>query len=109
MKDRKRRIEARKRAEDYAPQPLTSLFMYGVVGACLAGLAWAAFANFYDLNPFAEPFWLAAALILAFGGAMALRVARGRRHNAAHRHEYDKMDPGAMQERKLKRKASDRK
>ena len=31
------------------------LYMYVVVGACLAGLAWAAFTNFYDLDPFAYP------------------------------------------------------
>ena len=31
MKDDKRRVEARTRAEGYAPKPLSSVFMYGVV------------------------------------------------------------------------------
>jgi hypothetical protein len=57
MRDDKRRAEARKRAEGYAPKPLSSVFMYGFVGACLAGLAWVAFTNVYDLDPFAYVAW----------------------------------------------------
>jgi hypothetical protein len=103
MKDKKRRVEARKRAEGYAPKPLSSVFMYGVVGACLAGLAWAAFTNFYDLDPFAYPLWLGVALLLAFGGSMILRDARGRRHVVAHRREYAKTEPGIHRSRKNRR------
>lgn len=109
MKDKKRRVEARNRAETYAPRPLSSVFMYGIVGVCVAGLAWAAFANFYDLDPFADPLWLGVALLLAFGGSMVLRDVRGRRHSAAHRREYEKTDPGAIRARKSRPRIAERK
>jgi hypothetical protein len=108
MKDGKRRVEARKRAEGYAPRPLSSVFMYGIVGACLAGLAWAAFTGFYGLDPFAHPLWLAAALLLAFAGALMLRIVRDRRHHAAHRREYARTDPRMIRKRKDARRASER-
>jgi cytochrome bd-type quinol oxidase subunit 2 len=93
MKDRKRREEAQERAEDYAPRPVSSMLMYGVVGVCLAGLAWAAFSRFYDLEFFAHPVWMAFVFLLVFVGSIALRLLRSRRHASAHRHEYDKGAP----------------
>lgn len=109
MKDKKRRVEARKRAERYAPRPHSSVFMYGIVGVCIAGLAWAAFANFYDLDLFADPLWLGVALLLAFGGSMVLRDVRSRRHSAAHRREYAKTEPGLVRARKGRGKSGERK
>jgi hypothetical protein len=108
MRDDKRRAEARKRAEGYAPKPLSSVFMYGVVGTCLAGLAWAAFTNFYELDPFAYPLWLGVALLLAFGASMVLRDVRGRRHVVAHRREYAKSEPALHRLRAGRRKAGGR-
>lgn len=90
LKDRKRRNEARKRAEKYAPRPLSSFLMYGIVGVGLAILALLAFARFYELDPFAYPLWVAAAMLLVFIGSIVLRLVRSRRHAAAHRREYDK-------------------
>lgn len=90
MKDRKRRDEAQERAESYAPRPVTSVLMYGVVGVCLAGLAWAAFSRFYDLEFFSHPAWMALLFLLVFAGSIALRLLRSRRHASAHRREYDK-------------------
>jgi hypothetical protein len=90
MKDRKRRKEARDRAEEYAPRPVASILMYGVVGVCLAGLAWAAFSRFYDLESLAHPAWMAGVFVLVFVGSIGLRLLRSRRHASAHRSEYDK-------------------
>jgi len=90
MKDKKRRKEAQERAENYAPRPDTSVLMYGVVGVCLAGVAWAAFTRFYDLEFFAYPVWMAVVFLLVFAGSIALRMLRSRRHASAHRREYDK-------------------
>jgi hypothetical protein len=93
MKDRKRRKEAQARAEDYAPRPVTSLLMYGVVGVCLAGLVWAAVSRFYDFDAFAHPVWAAVVFLMVFVGSIALRLLRSRRHASAHRREYDKGAP----------------
>lgn len=93
MKDKQRRSEAQERAESYAPRPVSSMLMYGIVGVCLAGLAWAAFSAFYDVDPFAHPLWLAVAFPLVFVAAIALRLVRSRRHASAHRSEYDKGAP----------------
>ncbi len=93
MKDRKRRKEAQERAEHYAPRPASSVLMYGVVGVCLAGLAWAAFSRFYDLEFFARPIAMAFIFLLVFAGSIALRLLRSRRHASAHRREYDKGTP----------------
>lgn len=90
MKDRKRREEAQERAEHYAPRPVTSKLMYGVVGVCLAGLAWAAFTRFYDLEFFAYPVSMVVVFLLVFAGSIALRLLRSRRHASAHQREYDK-------------------
>jgi len=91
MKDEKRRSVARRVAEEYAPRPISSYLMYGIVGACLAGLGLYAFAVFYDVDLIDYPAWIALALLLAFIGSIALRMVRSRRHAAAHRHEYDKL------------------
>lgn len=93
MKDRKCKDEARERAERYAPRPVTSVLMYGVVGVCLAGLSWVAFSRFYDLELFAHPGWMAFTFLLVFAGSIVLRLRRSRRHSRAHRREYDKGAP----------------
>lgn len=93
MKDRKRKKEAQERAENYAPRPVSSVLMYGIVGASLAGLIWIAFSRFYDIDPLAYPLWMAIVLALVFVGSMALRLLRSRRHSKAHRREYDKGAP----------------
>jgi hypothetical protein len=90
MKDRKRRKEAQARAENYAPRPVTSVLMYGVVGVCLAGVAWLAFTRFYDLEFFVHPLWMVLVFLFVFAGSVALRLLRSRRHASAHRREYDK-------------------
>ena len=90
MNDSNRREEARKRAEDYAPRPVSSALMYGFVGVCLAGLGWAAFSRFYDLDPFGRPLWMGFVFLLVFAGSIALRFVRKRRHSRAYHQEYDK-------------------
>jgi hypothetical protein len=91
MKDEKRRGIARRRAEEYAPRPVSSYLMYGIVGASLAGLGLYAFAVFYDIDLIVYPGWIAGALLLAFLGSIVLRIIRSRRHSDAHRHEYDNL------------------
>lgn len=93
MEDKQRKKEARERAESYAPRPVSSALMYGVVGACLAGLAWVAFSAFYDVDPFAHPLWISTVFLFVFAGSIALRLVRSRRHASAHQREYDKGPP----------------
>lgn len=91
MKDRMRRNEAQRRAEEYAPRPFSSFLMYGIVGVGLAFLTLVALARFYGLDLFAYPLWVAAALVLALIVSIALRLVRSRRHEAARRREYDRL------------------
>ena len=91
MKDEKRRGVARGLAEEYAPRPISSYPMYGIVGASLAGLGLYAFAVFYDVDLVAYPVWIVVALLATFFASIVLRMVRSRRHRAAHRHEYDKL------------------
>ena len=93
MKDDKRRGAARKLAEGYAPRPISSLLMYGIVGSSAAGIGLVAVASFYDVDPLAHPLWVAAILLTVFVGSMVFRMIRSRRHAAAHRHEYRKTEP----------------
>ena len=90
MKDQKRRVASRIRAEEYAPRPQSSVLMYGAVGVVLGCLALVAFARFYDVSPLGYPIWIAAVLLAVFAGSIALRMFRSRRHSVAHRREYDK-------------------
>jgi len=90
MKDRKRRVASRIRAEEYAPRPQSSWLMYGVIGVVLGCLALVAFARFYDVSPLGYPIWIAAVLLAVFAASIVLRLLRSRRHSAAHRREYDK-------------------
>ena len=90
MKDQKRRVASRIRAEEYAPRPQSSVLMYGAVGVILGCLALVAFARFYDVSPRGYPLWIAAVLLAVFAWSIALRMCRSRRHSVAHRREYDK-------------------
>jgi hypothetical protein len=90
MQDEKRRDEAQVAAEVYAPRPVSSPLMYGIVGASLAALVVAAFAGFYDLDPLAYPFSVLSGVVVAFIGALVLRRVRLRQHDFAHRREYNK-------------------
>ncbi len=90
MRDEKRRNKARIVAEAYAPRPVSSPFMYGIVGVSLAVLALAVLAGFYDFDPFAYPIPALAGLLAAFGGSLVLRWLRSRQHDVAHRREYNK-------------------
>jgi hypothetical protein len=85
MKDRKRNVASRIRAEEYAPRPQGSWLMYGVIGVVLGSLALIAFARFYDVAPLAYPVWIGVALLAVFAGSIALRIFRSRRHAVAHR------------------------
>lgn len=91
MRDKQRKNDARRRAESYAPRPASSVLMYGIVGVGLAALAWVAFSRFYGLEPFAHPLWMAIAFLVVFIGSIALRLVRSRRHESAHRQEYEKV------------------
>jgi O-antigen/teichoic acid export membrane protein len=90
MKDQKRRVASRMRAEKYAPRPQGSWLVYGVVGVVLGCLALVAVGRFYDLSPLAYPMSIAAVLLAVFMGSIVLRSIRSRRHSVAHRREYDK-------------------
>jgi uncharacterized membrane protein YeaQ/YmgE (transglycosylase-associated protein family) len=90
MRDPVRKEAARKLAEGYAPRPQDGFVMYAVVGVLLAGLALFTFGQFYNFDFSFHP--LLAVTVLAAGciGALVLLTVRRRRHNAAHRREYDK-------------------
>jgi len=90
MKNKKRRDVSRKRAEQYAPRPQSSVLMYGAVGVSLVVLALIALGRFYDVEPFEYPLWIGVMLLLAFAGSVVLRMVRSRRHAAAHSREYAK-------------------
>lgn len=92
MKNKLQNERARMLAGVYAPRPESSALMYGLIATSVAGLALFAFSRFYGLDALAHPLWIAVAAVLIFIVSMTLQFHLVRRHNAAHRAEYDKMD-----------------
>jgi hypothetical protein len=77
-------------AEQYAPAPRGSSFIYGTVGVSLVALALFAFATFYSVDLLFFPKLMGGFLALAFLGGMALQRVRKNRNSSAYRHEYNK-------------------
>lgn len=90
MKDGKRREAARQEAETYAPRPQDTRWMYGIVAAAVALLVIIAIGAFYAIDMWGQPVLVAAILALGFAAGLLIHRLRTRRHDAAHRHEYDK-------------------
>jgi protein-S-isoprenylcysteine O-methyltransferase Ste14 len=90
MRDETRRDAAREAAEGYAPKPMDGSLMYGFVGVVLALLALFAFSRFYDSDLSIHPLVAIAVIATAFAAAVILRIVRQKRHDTAHRAEYDK-------------------
>ena len=90
MKDGKRREAARREAENYAPRPQDNRWMYGLVAAAVALLVIIAVGAFYTIDMWGQPVLVAVVLALSFAAGLLIRALRKRRHDAAHRYEYDK-------------------
>lgn len=78
-------------AESYAPQPTSSILMYVYVGVALAVLGLASFGQFYNIDIISHPVWTAPIIVLTILVAISLRMSRSRRHNRAHRIEYERI------------------
>lgn len=89
MKDKVRRRAARKVAEEYAPWP-EGIAMYILVAITLAVIGLGLFADFYDLDMISLPIVYVPFIISVVGVAFFLRTTRKKRHNRAHRAEYDR-------------------
>lgn len=90
MKDGRRREAARQEAETYAPRPQDTRWMYGVVATAIALLVIIAIGAFYAIDLWGQPVLVATILALGFAAGLLTHTLRTRRHNAAHRYEYDK-------------------
>jgi len=78
MKERIRRDNALRAAEQYAPAPKNSRFTYGIVGLILAGVGLYFFATFYGIDLSRQP-----AIVI---GVMALPIIDLRIDQRAHSH-----------------------
>ena len=88
MKEMKRRDEAEKAAELYAPKPQSTILIYGLVSICICGLALIAFGRFYSVDVLQYPLAVARVFIAIFVAGMVLHRSRSGRHTRAHRAEY---------------------
>lgn len=89
MKDKTRRRAARKVAEEYAPWP-EGIAMYILVAITLAVIGLGVFADFYDVDMISLPIVYVPFILAIVAIAFFLRIIRKRRHNKAHRAEYDR-------------------
>ena len=88
MSDRIRQSNARSAAEQIAPRPTGSVMTYGLVGIALAGLAMAAFGQFYTVDILAYPLLAIGLMSFACVSGIGLRKARQIRHHNAYKVEY---------------------
>lgn len=89
MKNLQLKEAARRRAERYAPAPVDTRLMYGVVAASMMLVATIAAAAFYGLELEAHLSAVAALASAAFIGGLLVRIVQVSRHRRAHRFEYD--------------------
>jgi hypothetical protein len=94
MKDLRRKETARRIAEAYAPAPVDTRLMYGVVAAALMLVATIAAGAFYAVDLAQHVVTVALLTLGAFAAGLANRHLQASRHHRAHRSAYDSM-PGA--------------
>lgn len=82
--------KAREAAEAYAPKPVGSSIMYGLIAVVSVGLALISFEMFYNANIFAYPLIIVLLLSVTFLLGIMLRKRRKRVHAAALQAEMDK-------------------
>lgn len=92
MVDKKRETNARAAANKYAPKPLGSSLVYGLIAVTLVGLAMIIFSIFYGANIAAFPAVLWIILAGAFVAGVILRRRRRHLHGIAYAQEYDRRD-----------------
>ncbi len=92
ISDEVRKENATEMAEGYAPKPIDSSVMYGLVGIGIAGLALFAFNRFYGFDFSLHPFLALLIIAAVCVGALVLRALRTRRHGRAWKTEYDKTE-----------------
>lgn len=92
MAAKQRETNARAVANSYAPKPVGSSLLYGMIAASLAGLAMMTFSIFYDADITTFP----SVIGIIFGGAfiagVILRRRRRHLHGLAYAHEYNRQD-----------------
>lgn len=79
---------ARKAANVYAPVPVDSPLMYGLVAIVLSSLAMWVVVKFYGFDLTTHPVLIALGFVIIFIGAVLLRRRRMRHHNLAFDEEY---------------------
>lgn len=86
----KRSNDSRSAAELYAPMPVGSSILYGLIAVVILGMVLWSVGLFYGLNFLAHPALLIGTGAAAFVCGVLLRKLRKSRHNDAYRHEYQK-------------------
>ena len=95
MLQRQRETKARDAANNYAPKPVGSSLLYGMIAVTLAGLVMMIFSSFYRANITSYPVIIGIILASAFISGVILRRRRRHLHGLAYAHEYarDKVSP----------------
>lgn len=89
MKDSVRREAARVRAEAYAPAPTDSRLLYGAIAVILLLLGLIAFGEFYAIDVWRQPLIIVVLAAMAAVAGLMFRMRQARRHQHAHRNEYE--------------------
>lgn len=92
MLERQREANARVAANSYAPKPVGSSLLYGLIAVTLVGLAMIIFSIFYGANITAFPVIIGIILACAFTAGVMLRRRRRHLHGLAYTHEYDRQE-----------------
>lgn len=79
-------------ANSYAPKPVGSSLLYGLIAVTLVGLAMIILSIFYGANIAAFPAIIGIILAGAFTAGVMLRRRRRRLHGLAYAHEYNRRD-----------------
>lgn len=92
MADKQRETQARAAANNYAPKPVGSSLLYGLIAVTLVGLAMIIFSIFYGANIAAFPVVIGIILAAAFIAGVILRRRRRHIHGLAYTREYGRHD-----------------
>lgn len=83
-----RQANARAAANSYAPEPVGSSLLYGLIAVTLVSLAMMIFSIFYGANIAAFPIVIGIILACAFVAGAILRRRRRHLHGLAYTQEY---------------------
>lgn len=91
MLEGQREASARAAANSYAPKPVGSSLLYGLIAVTLVGLAMIIFSIFYGTNIAAFPIIIGIILAGAFVAGVILRRRRRHLHGLAYTQEYHRL------------------